>query len=142
MRLGLGPCLSCLCNFSERRVDRLYAMLIAEPGDQVEKTGGSVISRPAEIAVQAEPAVTKRDIKTSEATIVVATHDSKRWPFLSVAVETLLSGSDGPRRVIVCVDQNKELYERVRLAWPEVMALLNSGNPWCFGNKEHRRGIC
>jgi glucosyl-dolichyl phosphate glucuronosyltransferase len=42
------------------------------------------------------------------------------------AVEALLSGSDRPRRVIICVDRNEELYERVRVTWPQVTAVLNT----------------
>jgi GT2 family glycosyltransferase len=101
----------------------------------VEQTDRSVVSRPADMVVQAESAVANGDIKAFDATIVVATYDAKRWPFLSAAVENLLSGPDRPRRVIVCVDQNEELYDRVRLAWPEVTALLNSGDPGASGTR-------
>jgi GT2 family glycosyltransferase len=110
-------------------------MLTAESGDPVEQTDKSVVSRPADMVVQAESAAANGDIKAFDATIVVATYDAKRWPFLSAAVENLLSGPDRPRRVVVCVDQNEELYDRVRLAWPEVTALLNSGDPGASGTR-------
>ena len=101
----------------------------------MEQADGSVMSKPADMPVQAELAVARGDIKASDATIVVATYDPERWPFLSAAVESLLSGSERPSRVVVCVDQNEELYERVRLAWPEVTALLNSGDPGASGTR-------
>jgi glucosyl-dolichyl phosphate glucuronosyltransferase len=101
----------------------------------VEQADGSVVSRLADAVVQAESAVAKGDTKASDATIVVATYDAKRWPFLSNAVESLLSGPERPNRVVVCVDQNEELYERIHLAWPEVTALLNSGDPGASGTR-------
>jgi glucosyl-dolichyl phosphate glucuronosyltransferase len=39
----------------------------------------------------------------------------------------LLSGPGQPRRVVVCVDHNEELYERIRLKWPQVTVCLNTG---------------
>ena len=101
----------------------------------MEQTDEPVMSMPAEVVVQAEPAVAKNNVKACDATIVVATYDAERWPFLSAAVENLLSGPDRPRRVVVCVDQNEELYEQVRLAWPEVTALLNSAGPGASGTR-------
>lgn len=68
-------------------------------------------------------------IKVSDATVVLATYDPQRWPFLAVAVESLLTGPDRPRRVVVCVDKNEELYERVRATWPQVTTVLNMRGP-------------
>src|SRR5512146_350886 len=68
-------------------------------------------------------------IKASDATVVMATYDPQRWTFFASAVETLSSGPDQPRRVIVCVDHNEELYERIRRKWPQITVLLNSGEP-------------
>lgn len=68
-------------------------------------------------------------IKASDATVVMATYDPQRWPFLAAAVESLLAGPDRPRRVVVCVDKNEELYERVRVTWPQVTTVLNMRGP-------------
>lgn len=65
-------------------------------------------------------------IKASDATIVMATYDPSRWALFASAVESLLSGPDRPRRLIVCVDHNKELYERILRKWPQITVLLNS----------------
>ena len=102
----------------------------------MEQTDRSVVSRPADMVVQAESAVANGDIKAFDATIVVATYDAKRWPFLSAAVENLLSGPDRPRRVIVCVDQNEELYEPGPFGLAGGYSAAELGGPWCFGNKE------
>jgi len=67
-------------------------------------------------------------IKASDATVVMATYDPQRWAFFASSVERLLSGADRPRRVVVSVDHNEELYERIRLKWPQVTVLLNSGD--------------
>lgn len=68
-------------------------------------------------------------IKTLNATIVIATYDPQRWSFLAAQVESLFSGPDRPRRLIVCVDHNEELYERIRLKWPQITVLMNRGQP-------------
>jgi glycosyltransferase involved in cell wall biosynthesis len=104
-----------------------------EAGDRVEHVDGAVISKPAGMAGQAKPsvvepvaAVPSSGIKTSDVTVVLATYDLQRWPFLAAAVESLLAGPDRPRRIIVCADQNDELCERVRVTWPQVMPVLNT----------------
>jgi glucosyl-dolichyl phosphate glucuronosyltransferase len=66
-------------------------------------------------------------IKTSDATVVIATYDLKRWSQLSRAVESLLSDADLPGNVVISVDQNRELYEKICVTWPQVTAVLNSG---------------
>lgn len=85
--------------------------------------------QPAEAAGEAVGGEPGDGIRTSDATVVMAAYDAKRWPFLAATVKTLLSGQDQPRRVIICVDHNEELCERLRLAWPQATALLNSGEP-------------
>ena len=66
-------------------------------------------------------------IKASDATVVMATYDPQRWAFFASSVESMLSGPDRPRRVVVSVDHNEELYERIRITWPQVAVLLNRG---------------
>jgi GT2 family glycosyltransferase len=64
-------------------------------------------------------------ISTSDATVVLATYDLRRWPLLEAAVQSLTAQQDGPRRLVICVDQNEELLDRVRTAWPEVTVAPN-----------------
>jgi GT2 family glycosyltransferase len=68
-------------------------------------------------------------VKASDATVVMATYDPQRWTFFTSAVESLLSGPERPHRVVVCVDHNEELYERILRKWPQVTVLLNTGEP-------------
>jgi glucosyl-dolichyl phosphate glucuronosyltransferase len=79
-----------------------------------------------ELSVTEAPSMELGGIKTSDAAVVMATYDPQRWASFASAVESLLSGPDRPRRVVVCVDHNEELYERIRLAWPQITVLLNS----------------
>jgi glucosyl-dolichyl phosphate glucuronosyltransferase len=91
---------------------------LAAGSPSVSEVGSSVVDSAAAEAGSA--------IKTSDATVVLATYDLGRWPYLVEAVESLLSGSDQPQRVIICVDRNEELYKRVQVTWPQVTAVLNT----------------
>ena len=111
-------------------------MFIAESEVHVDHVGGSVVPVPAVMNDQmGSSPVEKVDseagnpIMTSDATIVMATYSPQRWPFIEAAVESLLSGKDKPRRVVICVDQNEELYKQVREKWLQVTAILNTGRP-------------
>jgi hypothetical protein len=74
-------------------------------------------------------------IKASDATVVVATYSSQRWSSLGAAVESLLSGPDRPAQVVISVDQNQELYDRIKQTWPHVTAKLNSGQQGASGTR-------
>lgn len=65
-------------------------------------------------------------IKTSEATVVIATYDINRWPLLTGTVESLLADTNRPASVVISVDQNRELYEKIRATWPQFTAVLNT----------------
>jgi GT2 family glycosyltransferase len=96
----------------------------------------SVIAAPVELSVDNAPKTERSNgIKASDATIVMATYDPQRWSFLAIAIESLLSGADRPRRVVVCVDHNEELQERIRLKWPQITVLLNKGEPGASGTR-------
>jgi GT2 family glycosyltransferase len=117
-------------------------MLMAERGDRVEQTGGSVTSRPAELAEWEESSLaegvvaeSKSDIKASDAAVVIATYDLRRWPLLAAAVESLLSEPDQPNRVIICVDHNEELCERIRVTWPQVTTVQNTRRRGASGTR-------
>ena len=74
-------------------------------------------------SINAEPSDT---IKTSDATVVIATYDMKRWSQLKSAVESLLSDTDLPGGVVISVDQNRELHGKIRATWPQITTVLNS----------------
>lgn len=61
-----------------------------------------------------------------DATVVMATYDQKRWPFLVAAVEGILAGPAKPRQVIIGVDQDVDLYNQIRATWPGLTAVLNA----------------
>lgn len=65
-------------------------------------------------------------VKASEATVVIATYDLARWDLLAAAVTSIESDSDQPAQVIVSVDQNEALYERIRTEWPEITVVRNA----------------
>lgn len=110
---------------------------VVQSGSDVGCTVGQpVMITPIELSVgEAACTALGSDIKSSDATVVMATYDPKRWPFLAAAVETLLSGPDRPRRVVVCVDQNEELHEQIQAKWPQITALLNRGEPGASGTR-------
>ena len=89
-----------------------------------EVRAGSTTRRPPEQRAIADDSGT--GIKASDATIVLATYDHRRWPFLVTAVESLLADPYRPRQMIICVDQDEELCERIRATWPQVTAVLNT----------------
>lgn len=74
-------------------------------------------------SVSAEP---DGGIGVSQATVVMATYDLKRWPFIEAAVQSLLSGPEQPRRVVICVDQNEELLGQIQATWPQVAVVPNT----------------
>jgi GT2 family glycosyltransferase len=102
-------------------------------GDRVEHCGGAVTTNPGggggqplDLAtVESVAAESAGGIKASDATVVLATHDLDRWPFLVAAVESLLAERNRPGHVVICVDQNEELCERVRTTWPQVTTVPN-----------------
>jgi glucosyl-dolichyl phosphate glucuronosyltransferase len=65
-------------------------------------------------------------IKTSDAAVVMATYDQKRWPLLAAAVESVLADPGQPRQLVICVDQDKELFNQIQATWPDITAVLNT----------------
>jgi glucosyl-dolichyl phosphate glucuronosyltransferase len=61
----------------------------------------------------------------SEATIVLATHDIARWSLLVAVVESLLAEREQPSDLVICVDHNEELRDRVQATWPQVTIVTN-----------------
>lgn len=65
-------------------------------------------------------------IKASDATVVIATYDPARWSLLADAVKSVQADSEQPGQIIICVDQNEALYERVRAAWEGITVVANA----------------
>jgi GT2 family glycosyltransferase len=65
-------------------------------------------------------------INTSDATVVIATHDMKRWTLLAGTIESLTRDAQQPGNVVITVDQNSELYAKIRGTWPHITAVLNA----------------
>lgn len=66
-------------------------------------------------------------IRPSDTTIVIATYDQTRWPLLAAALASILTDPEQPKKVVIAVDQDKDLYKRVRDTWPQCTAILNTG---------------
>lgn len=64
-------------------------------------------------------------ISASNATIVLATHDVARWPLLAAVMESILAEREQPSDVVICVDHNEELRDRVQASWPHVTTVAN-----------------
>lgn len=58
--------------------------------------------------------------------VVVSTYDDKRWSDLVACLESLTGQTAPPLEIIVVVDHNASLLERVAESFPEVKAIANS----------------
>lgn len=67
-------------------------------------------------------------INTSDATIVLATHSVDRWPFLAALIDSISAEDLQPASVVICVDNNEELYRRARSTWPHITVVANTGS--------------
>jgi glucosyl-dolichyl phosphate glucuronosyltransferase len=65
------------------------------------------------------------ETSASYTTIVLATHDIARWSLLVAVVESLLAEREQPSDVVICVDHNEELRDRVQTTWPQVTTVAN-----------------
>ena len=61
---------------------------------------------------------------SGEATVVIATHSERRWDFLVAAVDSVRAQSV-PSRLVIAVDHNPALLERVARTWPDVRVVAN-----------------
>lgn len=61
---------------------------------------------------------------TEDLTVVMACHDERRWEFLARAVRSVQE-QDVAARVVVSVDHNPGLQERVSRTWPGVTVVAN-----------------
>jgi glucosyl-dolichyl phosphate glucuronosyltransferase len=100
-----------------------FRTVTAEMEHQLAPTAGS--AQPADRQIG--------PITTSDATVVLTTYDSRRWRLLEAAVQSIIAQHDGPRRLVICVDQNEELLDRARRAWPEATVVPNKSERGASG---------
>jgi GT2 family glycosyltransferase len=82
-------------------------------------------------ADEARPVV----VSPQDATVVIATHDLGRWPFLVAAVESVFALDDGAMGLIIAVDHNDALLHRITKTWPDVTAVPNRHAPGASGTR-------
>jgi glycosyltransferase involved in cell wall biosynthesis len=61
--------------------------------------------------------------------VIICTYSEGRWALLSAAIQSILDQTTRPREIIVVVDHNHDLFERVRTDLVDVIAVENSGVP-------------
>jgi len=64
---------------------------------------------------------------TVPVSIVICTYSQERWNDLGAALDSLLGGSARPSEIIVVVDHDPTLEQRVRSAYPQVKTIPNQG---------------
>lgn len=67
--------------------------------------------------------------------VVICTHTEARWNYLVEAVRSVQSQTSSPREIIVVVDHNPDLLERVRTHFPGVVGVENMELRGASGSK-------
>jgi glycosyltransferase involved in cell wall biosynthesis len=80
-------------------------------------------------ATSAGSAVRFRRPQPGDVSVVICAYLDERWQQLCEAVDSVRSQVPAPREIIVAVDHNPALLERVRRAMPDVVAVASSGRP-------------
>lgn len=70
---------------------------------------------------------------TLDVSVVICTYTEERWDDLIAAVESIQQQSTFPREIIVVIDHNTRLLERVHTCIPSVIAIENSEPPGLSG---------
>jgi glucosyl-dolichyl phosphate glucuronosyltransferase len=65
--------------------------------------------------------------------VVICAYSAERWNDLVAATESVRRQMLPPRKIIVVVDHNRELFERVRACLPDVLAIENGEPPGLSG---------
>jgi GT2 family glycosyltransferase len=75
-----------------------------------------------EVNVVAEPGERAAELKhsTPGVTVIVLAYSMERWSLTCAAVESVLSQTYPAREIILCIDNNAELAERLRRRWPHL----------------------
>jgi len=70
-----------------------------------------------------------------DASVVVPTHSERRWASLRRTVASAQAQRVRPAEIIVVVDHNPDLFERVKAEFPEVTVLENESERGASGNR-------
>jgi len=73
------------------------------------------------------------DLATTSASVIICCYTHERWDDLQTAIASVLAQSPQPEEVVVVVDHNQGLLERLREAFPAVTAVPNVGAPGLSG---------
>jgi glycosyltransferase involved in cell wall biosynthesis len=73
--------------------------------------------------------------KQRNVSVIICTYTEKRWENLVAAVESVQQQSMPPREIIVVVDNNAHLLERVRAQMPGIIAIENSQQRGSSGSR-------
>src|SRR5919199_90977 len=63
-----------------------------------------------------------------DVSVIICTHSERRWSALLAAVDSVMKQTLVPREILVVVDHNPTLFERVRSALPNVAVLANESS--------------
>lgn len=74
---------------------------------------------------------------TIEFSVVICTYTEARWQDLTEAISSVRQQSFSPVEIIVVVDGNRLLYERIRCEIPEVVCVENRGARGASGSRNH-----
>ena len=64
--------------------------------------------------------------KPLDVSVIICAYTEARWPDLIAAVESLYRQNVPAREIIVVVDYNQHLFERVRTGFPGIVVVENS----------------
>jgi GT2 family glycosyltransferase len=70
---------------------------------------------------------------TAAVSVIICAYTEERWPDLVAAIESIEQQSLRARELILVIDHNKPLLERVQTHFPGVIAIENSGPPGLSG---------
>src|SRR5688500_5277799 len=101
----------------DERLMMEHASSLGHPATTVEPTEPASSGQPSE-RLQASAG-------SLDVSAVVCTYTDRRWPWLERAVASLRAQRRPPAEIIVVVDHNAALFERVRQEMPDVLAIEN-----------------
>jgi cellulose synthase/poly-beta-1,6-N-acetylglucosamine synthase-like glycosyltransferase len=61
--------------------------------------------------------------------VVIAAYTMDRWELLTECVESVLTQDPRPQEVLLCIDNNEELYQRASAAWSDAPTMTVMRNP-------------
>jgi len=76
-----------------------------------------------------------------QASVVVAAYSLERWPLLQKCMNSVLNQTVPPREIVLCIDNNEELYLRAKAEWStdRVTVMRNPDTEHVLGAVAHER---